>query len=160
MKNIGKILSFSLFLSIIGLIAILSACSGQTNSGTTTGGQIIVQGAGGAAKLIAQCGDRSYVAQSADYIIEGAVVKVESRWNEDKTNINTYTNFRIDNYVKGAPFAQNEIQIVTPGGTVGEITQAVEDQAIFHEGARVRIYFEEYNGRYVIVCGPMGVEEM
>jgi hypothetical protein len=35
----------------------------------------------------------------------------------------------------------------------------VEDQPIFHEGSKVRIYFEEYNGGFVIVCGPFGVEE-
>jgi hypothetical protein len=35
----------------------------------------------------------------------------------------------------------------------------VEDQPIFHEGKRVRIYFEEVNGEFFIVCSQFGVEE-
>jgi len=87
-------------------------------------------------------------------------VKVESQWNDAKTSIYTYSTFKISHFVKGAPLSQNEIQIVTPGGTVGDISQAVEDQPIFHEGTKVRIYLEEVNGQFVIVCGPMGLEEM
>jgi hypothetical protein len=109
--------------------------------------------------LIKECSDKSYITQTADYIVEGTVEKVESKWNEERTGIFTYTDLRIENYVKGTPFAQNELQIVTPGGTVGGITQAVEDQPIFHEGKKVRIYFEEVNGGFSIVCAQFGVEE-
>jgi hypothetical protein len=109
--------------------------------------------------LISECSDRFYITETADYIINGTVEKVESRWNEGRTGIFTYTDLRIENYVKGTPFAQNMLQIVTPGGTVGEITQWVEDQPIFHEGKKVRIYFQEVSGEFSIVCGPFGVEE-
>jgi len=159
MKNVRKAPAISLFFIMVSLV-ISSACLSKSGGGPAPGGQIIVNQSGGAAALISQCVDRSYVAQSADYIIEGTVLKVESQWNDAKTSIYTYSTFQIDNYVKGAPFAQNEIQIVTPGGTVGDITQAVEDQPIFHEGSKARIYLEEVNGQYHIVCGPMGVEQM
>jgi hypothetical protein len=109
--------------------------------------------------LIKECSDKSYITQTADYIVEGTVEKVESKWNEERTGIFTYTDLRIENYVKGTPFAENMLQIVTPGGTVGGITQAVEDQPIFHEGKKVRIYFQEVNGEFSIVCGQFGVEE-
>jgi hypothetical protein len=113
----------------------------------------------GAGMLIEECSDKSYITQIADYIVEGAVEKVESKWNEERTGIFTYTDLRIENYVKGTPFTENMLQIVTPSGTVGDVTQAVEDQQIFHEVKKVRIYFQEVNGEFSIVCGPFGVEE-
>jgi hypothetical protein len=136
----------------------LYACSSKP-AATPLGSKIIVKQSGGAAMLIAECADKSYITQTADYIIEGTVEKVESRWNQEETGIFTYTELTIEKYVKGAPFAESKIQIVTPGGTVGEISQWVEDQPIFHEGKRVRIYFEEVNGEFLIICGQFGVVE-
>ena len=111
-------------------------------------------------QIVAECRDRNYVSNTADYIIEGTVEKVESKWNEEKTSIFTYTNISIEKYVKGAPFTENKLQIVTPGGTVGETGQWVEDQPIFHKGKKVRIYFQEINGEFSIVCANSGVEEI
>ena len=146
----------------VGVLAILGlgmvACSGKP-ANIPSGGQIIVKQSGGAGLLVKECADEAYRTEKADYIIEGTVEKVESQWSEGRTGIFTYTDLRIENYVKGTPFAQNELQIVTPGGTVGGITQAVEDQPIFHVGKKVRIYFQEVNGEFSIVCGPFGVEE-
>jgi hypothetical protein len=122
-------------------------------------GQIIVKQSGGAGILVKECADEAYMAEKADYIIEGTVEKVESRWNQERTGIFTYTELTIEKYVKGAPFAEDKIQIVTPGGTVGEISQWVEDQPIFHEGKKVRIYFEEVNGEFSVVCAQFGVVE-
>jgi hypothetical protein len=146
----------------VGVLAILGlglvACSGKP-ANISSGGQIIVKQSGSAGMLIKECTDKSYITQAADYIVEGTVEKVESKWNEERTGIFTYTDSRIENYVKGTPFSENMLQIVTPGGTVGGITQAVEDQPIFHEGKKVRIYFQEVNGEFSIVCGQFGVEE-
>ena len=110
--------------------------------------------------LIAECQDRNYIVKTADYIIEGKVERVESRWNEEQTSILTYTDLSIVKYVKGTPFAETALQIVTPGGTVGTISQWVEDQPIFHEGKSVRIYFQKVNGEFSIVCARFGVEEI
>jgi hypothetical protein len=137
----------------------LAACSSEDTVVPSPEGQIVVKQSGGAGILIAECADKSYITQTADYIIEGTVEKVESRWNEEGTGIFTYTELAIEKYVKGAPFAENKLQIVTPGGTVGEISQWVEDQSIFHEGKKVRIYFEEVSGEFLIICGQFGVEE-
>ncbi len=144
-------------LAILGIG--LVACSGESTVVPSPEGQIVVKQSGGAAMLIAECADEAYRAEKADYIIEGTVEKVESRWNEDKTNIFTYTDLQIEKFVKGKPFAENKLKIATPGGTVGEISQWVEDQPIFHEGKGVRIYFEEVNGEFFIVCSQFGVEE-
>ena len=159
MKN-REITYAALIVFILAILLIgLFACLNKPTVAPPPGGQVIVKQSGGAGMLIAECADKSYITQTADYIIEGTVEKVESRWNEEGTGIFTYTELAVEKYVKGAPFAENKIQIVTPGGAVGEISQWVEDQPIFHEGKRVRIYLEEVNGEFYIVCGQFGVEE-
>jgi hypothetical protein len=149
--------------STVFILAILLigsfACLSEPTVPPQPESQIIVKQSGGAGILIAECADKSYITQAADYIIEGTVKKVESSWNQERSGIFTYTELNIEKYVKGAPFAENKLQIVTPGGTVGEISQWVEDQPIFHEGKMVRIYFEEVNGEFIIVCAQFGVVE-
>ena len=155
----GKLTSVVSTCCVLAILGIgLFACSDKPSI-TPPGGQIVVKQSGGAGILVKECADEAYRTEKADYIIEGTVEKVESRWNQERTGIFTYTELTIEKYVKGAPFVENKIQIVTPGGTVGEISQWVEDQPIFHEGKRVRIYFEEVNGVFFIVCGQFGVEE-
>ncbi len=46
------------------------------------------------------------------------------------------------------------------GGTVGDITQAVEDQPISHEGRKVRLYLKKVNDEFSIICGRFGVEDL
>jgi hypothetical protein len=146
--------SFSLWLVLAGCTPAVPELQPPPSPGPVT-----VKQTGGAPALIAECQDRQYIISTADYIVEGTVREVESKWNEDETGILTYTDLSIEKYVKGAPFAQDRLQIITPGGTVGDITQVVEDQAIFHEGKRVRIYFREMDGEFHIVCAQFGVEE-
>ena len=149
-----------LIVFILAVLLICSfACLSEPPVAPLPGGQVIVKQSGGAGMLVKECTDESYKTEKADYIIEGTVEKVESQWNQERTNIFTYTDLRIERYVKGAPFAENKIQIVNPGGTVGDISQWMEDQPIFHEGKEVRIYFEEINGEFFIVCAQCGVEE-
>jgi hypothetical protein len=159
MKNIESIRSVLLVVISIGFVIGSSACTNEPTGTPPPGGKVIVKQSGGAGMLIKECTDKSYITQTADYIVEGTVEKVESRWNEGRTGIFTYIDLRIENYVKGTPFTENTLQIVTPGGTVGEITQAVEDQPILHQGKKVRIYFQEVNGEFSIICGPFGVVE-
>ena len=155
MKTNKKIMIFGLVIVAIAAVGI-SANIWSTSSD----GQIIVRQSGGTGSLIEECGNRSYITETVDYIIEGTVEHVESRWDEAHTDIFTYTDLRIETYVKGTPFQYDTLQIVTPGGTVGDLTSGVEDQPIFHEGKRVRIYFVEENGEFSIFCGQMGVEEL
>ena len=122
--------------------------------------QITVKQSGGSAMLIAECEDKSYITEKANYIIEGIVEKVESRWNNERTSIFTYTDLQIEKYVKGTSFTENKLQITTPGGEIGGIGQSVEDQPIFHQGKRVRIYFQNTNGEFSMVCAQAGVEEI
>ena len=147
--------SFSLLIALAGCTPTVPELQPPSSPGS-----VVVKQTGGAALLIAECQDRQYISSTADYIVEGTVQGVESKWNEDNTSILTYTDLSIEKYVKGAPFAHDRLQIITPGGTVDDITQVVEDQPIFHEGKRVRIYFQETDGEFHIVCAQFGVEDL
>jgi hypothetical protein len=160
MRNLNRIFAALIVFISTGFVMSLPSCRNEPTHMPSPGEKVIVKQSGGAAALIKECTRKSFVTDKADYIVEGPVEKVESQWNETRTRIYTYTDLKIDNYVKGTPFASNELQIVTPGGTVGEITEWAEDQPIFHEGKKVRIYFEWYNGEWRIVCATLGVEEI
>lgn len=128
------------------------------DNGVPTGDTVIIRQAGGSALLIKECSDKNYVGNISDYIIIGTVEKVESRQSEGK--IFTYSDILIDKYEKGVPFQTNKIQIITPGGTVGDITQTVEDQPTLHKGKNVKLYIRQNSGELSISCGIMGVDEI
>ncbi len=123
--------------------------------------QITVKQSGGTGLLAKECANRSYINSTADYIIDGIVENVESKRGNNNA-IFTYTNLSIKNYTKGVPFkiVPANLQIMTPGGCVGEICQEAEDQPIFHKGKAARIYFKSYSGEFSMVCGIGGVEEI
>ena len=121
---------------------------------------LYVSQSGGSALLIAECSNKIYIIEKSDFIIEATVLDVVSRWNEDKSSIITYTSLSIDTYVKGNPFKQNMMQIITPGGTVDGLSQWVEDQPIFHKGKKVKIFMQEEDGEFSIICGNFGIVEI
>jgi len=144
-------------------------------------GGIIVKFSAGAFATAAECGDKSYMTNTADYIIQGIVEKVRGKCicKENTTQILTYTDMKIEKYIKGTPLKTNKLQIITPGGccvieeedcygNIGEeICAGVEDAPILHEGKRVILYlrkvpkeFREFGEEFSIVCGNLGVEEI
>ena len=146
---------------VLGLLIVLAGCAQEASvSPAPPAGPVVIRQSGGAGLLIADCQDRQYIIDTSDYIVEGRVDKVESSWNEDRSAIVTCSDLAIEKYVKGAPLVGDRLQIVTPGGTVGGITQAVEDQPVLHEGKKVRIYFQEVDGGFYIVCARFGVEDL
>ncbi len=147
------------FVPVIASLLVLAGCMGAPPSVPGVN-PVIIRQSGGAGAILAECQDKDYLIRTADYIVEGTVTGVESRWNEEKTGIFTYSGFTVNSYIKGTPLPANNFQIVTPGGTVGDITQVVEDQPIFHEGRRSRLYLEKVNGEFSIICGRFGVEDL
>jgi len=69
---------------------------------------------------------------NASAIVMGKCVAQESRWDDSRNWILTYSTFRIEKTLKGQP--AERITIVTPGGTVGHITQDVIGVPKFREG--------------------------
>lgn len=70
--------------------------------------------------------------QNAAAIIVGKCISQQSRWDDARNWILTYSTFRIEETLKGQP--AQEITLVTPGGTVGTIAQDVIGVPQFREG--------------------------
>jgi hypothetical protein len=149
---------FIVILSII-LFAVV-ACMDEPELPLSSDAQVVVTFIRGGGLLAEQCGDKNYIRDAADYIIDGTVGKSESGWNAGKTSIVTFTEMSIWRYAKGESLGVKKLILLTPGGTVGEITQVAEGQPSFPQGKRVRIYFQKKGGVLSIVCGQNGVEEV
>jgi hypothetical protein len=70
--------------------------------------------------------------ENAAAIVVGKCIAQQSRWDEARSWILTYSTFRIEKTLKGFP--AQEITIVTPGGTVGTIAQDVIGVPKFRPG--------------------------
>lgn len=67
-------------------------------------------------------------------IIVGECVRTESKWDRSGKQILTYATFRIEKTIKGSPQPNQELTVVTPGGTVGHIRQDSIGVPSFSEG--------------------------
>lgn len=85
-----------------------------------------------ASATITQAIDFEDKVEHAASIVVGKCVAQESRWDTAKNWILTYSTFSVEKTLKGQPAQQ--ITIVTPGGTVGNLTQNVVGVPKFREG--------------------------
>ena len=120
-------------------------------------GKLIVKNSAGQNMLIAECANPSYVEETSDYILEGELISSETKWVEnvgsEGRNIYTYSEFKINNYIKGEPFEEEMIQIVTMGGCIDGMCQSVEDGPIISTGKK-RLYITTSDGEFSIHgCG-------
>jgi hypothetical protein len=69
---------------------------------------------------------------NAAAIVVGKCVGQQSRWNETREWILTYSTFEVEKSLKGQ--APQQLTLVTPGGTVGNITQDIIGVPKFREG--------------------------
>ena len=70
--------------------------------------------------------------EGAQAIVLGKVVRQETRFDDDKRLILTYTTFQVEKTLKGA--APAEVTVVTPGGRVGDIQQTTVGVPDFQQG--------------------------
>lgn len=108
--------------------------------------------------------------ENAAAIVLGRVVSQQSRWDDARNWILTYSTFEIEKTIKGQP--AQRITIVTPGGTVGTIAQDVagvprfregEDHVIFVRNSQAGptvLYFEQGAYRVVKENGDRIVEPL
>ena len=120
----------------------------------------IIKSTGGNAMLDERCTNETYVNDISDYIVKGTVTNIESKWNDEKTKIFTYSNIDIDGYVKGEQFENNKVQITTLGGCIDDFCSSVEDQTTFNKGDFVHVRFRKSGNDYLIVCGSNGVSNI
>src|SRR5688500_1966982 len=70
--------------------------------------------------------------ENAQAIVLGKVLKTESRYDEQKRFILTYTTFEVEKAIKGG--TPQQVTLVTPGGKVGDVQQTTVGVPSFHEG--------------------------
>ena len=70
--------------------------------------------------------------ENASTIVVGQLVNQQSRWDNQRKNILTYSTFRVEKTLKGQP--AQEITLVTPGGKVDNISQEIIGVPQFEQG--------------------------
>jgi hypothetical protein len=70
--------------------------------------------------------------ENAASIVVGRVVSQQARWDDAKQWILTYSTFQVEKTLKGFPAQQ--VTVVTPGGTVGDVAQDTIGVPKFREG--------------------------
>jgi hypothetical protein len=70
--------------------------------------------------------------EAAASIVVGRIVSQESSWDASRQRILTYSKIAVEKTLKGSP--AQEVTIVTPGGTVGDIAQDYVGVPRFHTG--------------------------
>jgi len=109
-----------------------SAYTQKTRSSSLTSGQNITS-----AETSPQ--DLKELVEKSAIIFTGKTEKVESRWNKDKTQIYTLVTFTVYEYQKGAR-EEKTIILKQLGGTVGNITMAVEDAPEYKVGEEALLF--------------------
>jgi hypothetical protein len=101
---------------------------------------------------------QSELTNLADTVVLGTVVSSSSHWNTEHNNIYTEVVVSVTDSLKGS--AGKMITIIVPGGTVGEITQWVEDTSTFMSGELVGLFLEELNSYEVFQMGLDSASQM
>lgn len=106
--------------------------------------------AGGAFATTLIAMDVPALTRASDVIVRGTVVRVESRWNQDKSRIITDNEILVSEVLKGNQTGQTVVAM-QPGGVVGEIGQAVHGVATFALGDEVVVFLEKRGDRAFVV---------
>ena len=77
--------------------------------------------------------------EQADLVFEGEVLTSRSQWNQQRSSINTYIDFQVNEVIQGA-YAQSVITLRFSGGTVGDTTLQIEG-VVYPEPGEKGIYF-------------------
>ncbi|MDN7025302.1 hypothetical protein FGU65_10425 [Methanoculleus sp. FWC-SCC1] len=78
----------------------------------------------------------------ADSVVIGTVVATESRWNADRTLIQTYVTIQVDQHVAKAS-VEETITLVVDGGTVDDITLWVSDTPVFWPSMQIGVLLKK-----------------
>lgn len=78
--------------------------------------------------------------ENAAAIVHGRVVKQETRYDEEKRFILTYTTFEVAKAFKGA--TPNLVTVVTPGGKIGDVQMTTIGVPEFREGTENVVFLK------------------
>ena len=79
--------------------------------------------------------------EKAAAIVVGKVVSQQSAWDANRQRILTYSTFRVEQTLKGFP--AQEVTIVTPGGTVGDVAQDFVGVPRFNTGGEHVVFVRD-----------------
>jgi hypothetical protein len=99
----------------------------------------------GSASLILAL-DLPTLVSRADQISVVDVVSVTSAWNETHDRITTTIDVKVVDSWKGAAAPATHVQVVQPGGTVGEIEMRVDGMPRFQVGERTLLFLRLHGG--------------
>ena len=99
--------------------------------------------------------NESQLIRNSDQIVYGRIVDIKSAWNAQKTHIETTAQVLVDEaFVKSdntSIFAGTTIPVTVLGGTVGDLSEWVEDMPVFELNSDTFIYLEKTNsGKFTV----------
>jgi hypothetical protein len=132
MKDLKKMISFTLILSLFFLFSSLAEIKSQ----------------------VLEMSAQDLTKQSTA-VFYGKCSKIESKWNENKSIIYTEVTVVPEEYIKGNLGSQAVISV--PGGKVGDIVYEVSDMPVFKEGEDVMVFVRtNSSGKNLIAGGFQG----
>lgn len=95
------------------------------------------------------------MSRSADAIVQGRVQKVEARQSKDGARIMTYATVEVAESLKGQ--GVSTVEVVQPGGVVGDVGQRVSGTARLQVGDEVVVFLERRGpARFMLVGMAQG----
>lgn len=99
---------------------------------------------------------RGELCQYSDLVVVGEVTSGETRWasNAPEGAIERLRWVHVDDVVRGQ--ASGTLEVVLPGGTMGDLTHWVEDVPELMTNARYLLFLHEIDGGLQIIGGERG----
>lgn len=89
--------------------------------------------------------------EEAGIILEGKVTSVKSEWNYDHTQIYTFVEITVAEYIKGA-LEENEITLRVLGGAVGDTAMTIVEAPSFLSEEEVFLFLRpRYRGLFPVI---------
>ena len=95
--------------------------------------------------------------KKADIILTGKVTHKQSNWNESKTRIYTKTTIQVNEFLKGKA-SGNSVEVVYPGGEVGEVGELYTHMPTFENNEEVLVFLKKDKKKkgYQVLDGEEG----
>jgi hypothetical protein len=95
------------------------------------------------------------MSRAADSIVQGTVSRVESRMSKDGSRITTHVFVDVTESIKGQ--GATSVEVVQPGGIVGDVGQKVSGTAHLQQGDEVVVFLERRGpDRFMLVGMAQG----
>ncbi len=85
------------------------------------------------------------LSQASELVVRGTALESSAEWVAGRRQIRTVTRVQVSDRLKGDPQAR-EVEVHTPGGTVGDITQKVSGSPQLEPGDEVVLFLKRRPG--------------